>query len=115
MVGASESMQKTSANGNDQMFGDAGERPRRGLSGPTLGVEDRRQIVGIGFLYGGDGVDMIIGNDGPETLFGGNDIIHGNGGNDTLLGFSAAMSSMGDGNDLIYGAVPLFRPTSHTP
>jgi Ca2+-binding RTX toxin-like protein len=65
------------------------------LNGPPSQVED--DIAGVENVKAGSGDDLIVGNDGQNTLLGyaGNDSIGGNGGPDVLGG--------GIGNDSLYG------------
>jgi len=57
----------------------------------------RDQLKNIEDVIGGDGNDVITGNDAANVLFGGlgDDIVRGGGGNDTILG--------SPGNDKLYG------------
>lgn len=57
-------------------------------------------------VNGGNGIDLLIGNDGDDNLNGGNgvDILWGKGGNDTLVGGNGAdWLDGGDGDDLLDG------------
>ena len=71
---------------------------------PALNKSEDKGKAGADHIYGGEGDDLIFGDNGVETTDDkgdfvegglGNDIIDGNGGNDTLNG--------GIDNDIIYG------------
>jgi Ca2+-binding RTX toxin-like protein len=59
------------------------------LGAGTATGEGADTFTGIEDLFGSDGNDTIIGDDGPNVLsggYGGSDTIHGGGGNDSLIG-----------------------------
>jgi Ca2+-binding RTX toxin-like protein len=64
----------------------------------TAGPQSEDQVSNVENVKGGSGDDLIIGNDGPNTVFAyaGNDRIDGKGGNDVLGG--------GVGNDWMAGS-----------
>ena len=79
---------------------------------PTAsGVSDHDPIlarfnIGVQVIEGGNGADLVVGNDGDDILFGGNggDTLMGLAGNDELFGGNGADNLFGGaGNDLLDG------------
>ena len=78
------------------------------LSGATVGGSpgERDRISGVEGATGGDGDDVLLGNDDDNALAGGsgNDSLQGRGGDDSLQGGPGADRQRGnDGNDVIDG------------
>lgn len=78
------------------------------LSGATVGGSpgERDRITGVEDVAGGDGDDVLLGDDNANTLSGGagNDSLQGRGGDDSLQGGVGADRLRGnDGNDIIDG------------
>ena len=90
------------ADGNDQLFGGAGNDYLGGGDGDDL-LEGG---AGNDDLHGGDDNDVLRGNEGDDLLWGefGDDLLEGGDGVDLLYGFSGEdQLSGGPGNDLVYG------------
>lgn len=81
-------------NGNDSLFGGAGDDQLEGESGND-------------HLYGGRGNDTLCGDEGNDYLYGqnGNDTLFGEAGNDHLYGQADDdLLIGGDNNDFLYGS-----------
>lgn len=89
--------------------GDAGETLQGGEGLALLfgrDGDDSLLLQAAGYAWGGFGNDQLIGSGGRDWLYGGydNDVISGGGGDDVLYGEGGSdRISGGSGNDVIYG------------
>lgn len=119
-LGAGNDSFNTSVQGNDRVYGEAGDDlihlgagddyADGGLDNDTLFGEAGNDILkggdGIDTLHGGAGFDRLEGGTGNDTLYGddGNDTLFGEAGNDHLEGgIGADTLRGGDNNDSLYG------------
>ncbi|WP_305125246.1 calcium-binding protein [Streptomyces odontomachi] len=72
----------------------------------VLGGSGNDMVMGPGVLYGGDGMDDLMGDDGNQQMWGGrgDDMIEGYGGDDVVYGGPGDDHAMGgDGRDIVLG------------
>lgn len=108
-VNASATVFATGGQGNDWMWGGAGNEVFVGDEGNDIlfgGGGDDILLGGVGtdILFGCDGNDILIGGQGTDLLFGGNgnDALFGEQGNDILFGgLGDDLLSGGEGNDIL--------------
>ena len=87
---AGQNLSKAGTNGNDTLYGGAGNDTINGGGGNDT-------------IYGGSGVDNVDGNGDNDTLYGGsgNDTLQGSNANDVLIGgFGADTLTGGNGDDI---------------
>ncbi|WP_449126298.1 calcium-binding protein, partial [Pseudomonas viridiflava] len=104
-------MSGQSTDGNDQLWGDAGDNSINGGQGDDLlygltGDDILEGGAGNDIIYGADGVDSVSGGDGQDNLYGGAgaDLLAGVSGNDNLYGDAGDdVLDGGAGNDMVSG------------
>ncbi|NYV72872.1 calcium-binding protein [Streptomyces sp. UH6] len=72
----------------------------------VLGDAGNDMVMGAAALYGGDGMDELMGDNGNQQMWGGrgNDMLHGYGGDDVVYaGQGDDHATGGDGRDVILG------------
>ncbi|MEU1051414.1 calcium-binding protein [Streptomyces sp. NPDC005876] len=72
----------------------------------VLGGTGNDMVMGPAALYGGDGMDHLMGDDGGQRMWGGrgDDMFEGYGGDDAVYGGSGDDHAMGgDGRDILLG------------